>query len=197
MRRTKRSRCILDLFIQAYFLLTLLLGLLYKLFYFIWQYYVYIDCSIYLCCRFCVSGETCLLISSCFPGCTSADPTGRIFVKFYTGDFSQKSVGKSHSWLIWNKNIGLGAVFLLATARNVSWLNDGANGRNPFFLLLCKSHGFVLLNSACKITTLQMERIVTFPLQQWLCEGATILLYTSLVFFMVYVITLSVVRIEL
>jgi len=42
-----------------------------------------------------------------------------------------------------------------------------------------------------------MERIVTFPLQQWLWEGATILLYTSTVFFMVYITTLSVVRIEL
>jgi len=42
-----------------------------------------------------------------------------------------------------------------------------------------------------------MERIVTFPLQQWLCEGATMLLYTSFLFFKVYITPLSVVRIEL
>jgi len=41
-----------------------------------------------------------------------------------------------------------------------------------------------------------MERIVTYPLQKWLCEGATVLLYTFFVFFMVYITTLSVVRIE-
>jgi hypothetical protein len=125
-------------------------------------------------------------------------------VKFGTGDFNEnlsenpifgyygtKISGTLHKYL--------SAVLLLTALRNISYdifrNSTTEQGMEPF--LHGKSHGFVLLNSTCKITTLQIGRIVTFPLQPWLCEGATILLYTFFVFFMVYVTTRSVVRIEL
>ena len=115
--------------------------------------------------------------------------------------FFWKSVGKSNIRLIWNKNIGhftqIPKCCLVVDSSTKYFVSQRqTQGRNPFFLPHGTSHGFVLLNSTCKITTLQMERIVTYPLQKWLCEGATVLLYTFFVFFMVYITTLSVVRIE-
>jgi hypothetical protein len=59
--------------------------------------------------------------------------------------------------------------------------------KGPILAFSWQHSGFILLTATCRSTTIHRERIVAFPLQQWLRERAAMLRYTynaSLVFVM-------------
>ena len=55
--------------------------------------------------------------------------------------------------------------------------------RDPPITWIVQQHSilFLLLTGTCSCSTVHNERVVAFPLRQWLREGATVLRYTHIV----------------
>jgi hypothetical protein len=69
-------------------------------------------------------------------------------------------------------------MFILFTAvRNVLYLDINEIGTNSCVSMVALN-SLILLTAMCQCTAVQMECIVAFPWQQWLCEHAKILCYT-------------------
>lgn len=114
--------------------------------------------------------------SVCLSILVSAAPTGRIFDKFefyliFYADQIQIWLNRTTVQHTLHEDVTTSIASI--AVQNIIQLDNSAQGNS--FISVAPLNSFVLLTAACRPTTIQMEGIVAFPQQQWLCESATLL----------------------
>jgi hypothetical protein len=120
--------------------------------------------------------------------CISAARTGRISMKFNSGDFYGNFL--RNSGFDQNRGGGRRALYTKTRVSRCCWYRHSY--RNNAEKALCSRDNafnvYYIVDSDIYTSAIQRERIRGFPWQQWLCERAAILCYAYLLTFLFIVV---------